>query len=106
MFFSVKTPVKIMGKVYTPCICYPLPDILAPTIDKLVEEEKAYKFDERVYFQNGKIIEKKTVVKEAISTEKPRKDKKNKEISAKQFVKDTKDVILPSLEENTDNEDF
>lgn len=59
MFFSVKSTVKIAGKVYTPCVCYPLPDILVPTIDKMVAEDKAYKFEDRVYFQNGKVLEKK-----------------------------------------------
>ena len=44
MYFSVKTATKIAGKVYTPCVCYPLPDILAPTVDKMVAEGKAYKY--------------------------------------------------------------
>lgn len=59
MFFSIKTTVKIMGKVYTPCVCYPVTDILAPTIDKMVAEGKAYKYADKVFFQNGKVIEKK-----------------------------------------------
>lgn len=50
---------KIGGKVYSPCICYPLPEILSLTVDKLVKEGKAYRYDKPVFFQNGKVIEKK-----------------------------------------------
>lgn len=78
MYFSVKTATKIAGKVYTPCVCYPLPDILTPTVDKMVAEGKAYKFDNKVFFQNGKVIEKKPVVKNNLTTEKPKKEKKAK----------------------------
>lgn len=78
MYFSVKTATKIAGKVYTPCVCYPLPDILAPTVDKMVAEGKAYKFDNKVFFQNGKVIEKKSAVKGSLTTEKSKKEKKAK----------------------------
>ena len=80
MFFSVKHAVKIGKKVFTPCICYDLPDVLVPTVEKLVKEDKAYIFKERVYFQNGKVIEKKAVVKENLTTEKPKKQKKEKNL--------------------------
>lgn len=59
MFFSVKLPIKIAGKTYTPCICYEANEVLAPTIKKLVADGKAYEFKNRVYFQNGKVINKK-----------------------------------------------
>ena len=102
MFFSVKTPTKIAGKVYTPCVCYSLPDVLLPTIDKMVKEEKAYKFEHKVYFQNGKIIEKKPVVKEDLTTEKPKKEKKAKALPPEEVKEDE----VPSPEEIADNEDF
>lgn len=98
MFFSVKSTVKIAGKVYTPCVCYPLPDVLVPTIDKMVAEDKAYKFENRVYFQNGKVIEKKPAVKENLTTEKPKKEKKAKVLPVEEEI--------PSPEEIADNEDF
>ena len=98
MFFSVKSTVKIAGKVYTPCVCYPLPDILVPTIDKMVAEDKAYKFEDRVYFQNGKVLVKKPAVKENLTTEKLKKEKKAKVIPVEEEV--------PSPEEIADNEDF
>ena len=59
MFFSVKSPVKIAGKVYTPCVCYALDDFLTATVEKMVKEDKARVYDHKVFFQNGKVIEKK-----------------------------------------------
>ena len=74
MFFSVKTPTKIAGKVYTPCVCYPLPDTLKPTIDKMIEEGKAYIYHNKVFFQNGKVLEKKAEVEQP-KTKKAKKEK-------------------------------
>lgn len=105
MFFSVKSAVKIAGKVYVPCICYPLPDFLRATIEKMVKEERAYIYGCKVAFQNGKVlkkIEKKPVVGEK------KKAKKVKTVP----VKDVKELaeeaeIIPSSEEIADNiEDF
>lgn len=76
MFFSVKSAVKIAGKVYTPCVCYPLPDTLKPTIEKMVKEERAYIYDSKVFFQNGKVIEKKVVEAKPADTKKSKKTKK------------------------------
>lgn len=94
MFFSVKTPTKIAGKVYTPCVCYPLPETLKLTIEKMVSEDKAYIYDHKVAFQNGKVIAKKAEVEQP----KPKKTKKEKVIG---------DEDIPSPEEIADNvEDF
>lgn len=76
MFFSVKTAIKIGEKSYFPCICYALPDALVPTVDKLVTEGKAREYETKVYFQNGKVLEKKAVVKESLTTKKGKKAKK------------------------------
>lgn len=64
MFFSVKKGLKIAGKVYTPCICYPVTKILEKTILKLEKEGKVTVYNERVFFQNGKIIKTETMLKE------------------------------------------
>ena len=56
MFFSVKTSLSILGKVYTPCICYKAPEALVPTVEKLAKEGKAYIYDHKVAFQNGKVL--------------------------------------------------
>ena len=134
MFFSVKTSIKIAGKVYSPCICYEAKEALIPTIEKLVADGKAYSFKERVYFQNGKVLVKKAELKQADSYEEPKrfekkgkkdkrvsfigeledkkdkKDKKNKKEKTV-LVKDVKGLaeeaeIIPSPEEIADNEGF
>lgn len=66
MFFSVRYPVKIGGKLHIPCVCYELTRNLEKTVDKLVSEDVAIVHTKMVYFQNGKPVEKKT-----IKTEKP-----------------------------------
>ena len=96
MFFSVKYSVKIAGKVYYPCICYALPEVLRPTIEKLVKEGKAYTYDHKVFFQNGKVLEKKEVVKENLTTDTGKKAKK---------VKKEVEEDIPSPEEIADNLD-
>lgn len=96
MFFSVKSPVKIAGKVYTPCVCYALPDILKLTVEKMVKEDKAYIYDHKVFFQNGKVIEKKEEPKPVPVEKKKAKKEKKEEIEE-----------VPSPEEIADNvEDF
>lgn len=89
MYFSVKTATKIAGKVYFPCVCYALPEVLVPTIDKMVAEGKAYKFENKVFFQNGKVIEKKPVVKDNLTTEKPKKEKKAKPVVEEAVIPDS-----------------
>ena len=77
MYFSVKSSVKIAGKVYTPCICYPLSEFLTPTINKMVEEGKAVIYKDQVFFQNGRVLVKKP--KEISITEKKPSKKSKKE---------------------------
>lgn len=96
MFFSVKSAVKIAGKVYIPCVCYALPDFLKATIEKMVAEERAYIYDHKVAFQNGKVLEKKAEPKPA-DTKKTKRAKKE----------EVKEEDIPSPEEIADNvEDF
>ena len=78
MFFSVKSAVRIAGKTYTPCVCYTAPDYLKATVDKMVAEGKAYVYDHKVAFQNGKVIEKKAEIEQP----KPKKAKKEKVVEA------------------------
>ena len=88
-----------MGKVYTPCVCYHVPDVLLPTVEKMVKEEKAYLFEEKVAFQNGKVLVK-NVAKEEKTVEKPRKEKKTKEVTVEKVeeILDEADV-LPTAED-------
>ena len=97
MFFSVKREIKIAGKIYIPCVCYPVTKFLERTVQKLSEEGKAVIYSERVFFQNGKVI-KKTVVKENLTTSKPKKDKKEKKVENK--TKETETVPLEAVDES------
>lgn len=56
-YFSVKRSIKIGGKLYRPCVCYPLPDSLLFTVKSLVDSGVAAVHDEEVYFQSGKMID-------------------------------------------------
>jgi hypothetical protein len=94
MFFSVKSSVKIAGKVYTPCVCYPVTDFLKATVDKMVKEDKASLYEDRVFFQNGKVIEKKEEPKPVIE----KKSKKAK----KEEIKEEEEEI-PSPQEIADD---
>ena len=102
MFFSVKTSMKIGSKVYTPCICYPLPETLVPTVDKLVKEGKAYRYEERVFFQNGKVLVKNPAVKEEVTVEKSKKVKKGKTVPVADTEELPEEAELPSPEEIAD----
>lgn len=107
MFFSVKHSIRITGKVYMPCICYNLTKFLELTVKDLEKQGKATIHDKMVFFQNGKIIEEKPVVKEHLTTEKPKKEKKTKAVP----VKDIKDLaaeaeIVPIEEVEDESEGF
>lgn len=84
MFFSVKHSIRIGGKVYMPCICYNLTKVLELTVRDLEKQGKAIIHDKIVFFQNGKIVEEKptteeiSVVRENLTTEQPKKNKKTK----------------------------
>ena len=86
MFFSVKVPMKIGGKAFHTCICYDLTEALKATVEKLASEGKAEIYQEQKFFCNGKLVEKKQVVKENLTTEKPKKEKKSKASTVKEEV--------------------
>ena len=71
MFFSVKRPLKILGKTYIPCVCYPVTKILEATIENLEKQEKVYVYKESVSFMNGKVLEKKKAKTKKEKTYKP-----------------------------------
>lgn len=95
MYFSVKQSVKIAGKAYIPCVCYPLPEALKLTVEHLKKEDKAEIYPDRVYFCNGKIVEKSEV-----KEDKP-KGRKAKEAPAKENTEtaEEKTEELPSAED-------
>lgn len=101
MFFSVKNSIKIGGKTFRPCVCYEVTPYLELTIKKLAEEDKVILYNERVYFCNGKILDKKAVEKPAVVTEKSKKEKKTKPAPV-QFEETVKEEV-PSPEEVADD---
>lgn len=102
MFFSVKTSIKIAGKVYKPCICYKVTSILELTINKLVAEGKAEIHKDYVYFCNGKITEKKEEAKEKLTSDTSKKSKKvKKEVTVNEDIPSPEEIA-----DNLDNEGF
>lgn len=63
MYFSVRKSIKIANKIYIPCVCYQLPNVLVPTVEMLVRADKAYIYKEPVSFMNGKVLVKETKAK-------------------------------------------
>lgn len=57
MFFSVKKPLEINGRRYTPCVCYEIDDSLRSKLVYLAGNGLASLYNERVYFQNGHRID-------------------------------------------------
>lgn len=98
MFFSVKVPMKIAGKTYIPCVCYPVSDFIKLNVDKLVAEGKAVLYSERVFFQNGKALKTKS---ELIAEEKAVKEAERK---AKREAK--KSVVKEDLTTEEDKDSF
>ena len=83
MFFSVKNPIKIGGKVYKPCICYEVTSYLKLTIDKLLSEDKVDVYEERVFFCNGKLVPKEE-----------KKVKRTKKEKAKKILKEESEAVV------------
>lgn len=100
MFFSVKVPLRIAGKDYIPCVCYPLPRFLEYTVKELKKEGKVEIYDKMVFFQNGKLIEK-AEPKPVITEVKPKKEKKAKTAPVEDLAKEAE--IAP-VKEDTDDE--
>lgn len=84
MFFSVKKAVKIAGKVFIPCVCYKVTNVIELSVKKLVAEGTAVMYPEMVFFQNGQVIVKKTAVAD-------KKAKKNKKEVEEPVVSTTED---------------
>ena len=102
MFFSVKYSIRIAGKVYMPCICYTLTRFLELTVKDLEKQGKATIYDKMVFFQNGKIIEEKPVVKENLTTEKPKNEKKTKTVPVKDVNELADEAELTPIDEVED----
>ena len=103
MFFSVKVPLKIAGKDYIPCVCYPLPRFLEYTVKELKKEGKVEIYDKMVFFQNGKLIEK-AEPKPVVAEVKPKKEKKTKTVPVADIEELAKEAKIAPVKEDTDDE--
>ena len=103
MFFSVIRPIRIGGRVYRPCICYDLASYLRSTVEKLEKEGTAKIYNERVYFCNGKIVEKE-VVENKDKTESSKENSTSEKKQKRTKKEETKEEDIPSPEEIADNE--
>ena len=101
MFFSVKVPLRIAGKDYIPCVCYPLPRFLEYTVKELKKEGKVEIYDKMVFFQNGKLIEK-AEPKPVIAEVKPKREKKAKTVPVANTEDLAKEAEIAPLEEVAD----
>jgi len=93
MYFSVNTPLRMGNKKCIPCICYEITESNKATVENLAEKGKAVIHKDFVFFQNGKILEKKEV---KIVEEKP--------VSRK--AKKSKIETLEPVDEQVENEGF
>lgn len=103
MFFSVKVPLRIAGKDYIPCVCYPLPRFLEYTVKELKKEGKVEIYDKMVFFQNGKLIEK-AEPKPVITEVKSKKEKKAKTAPVVNTEDLAKKAEIVPIEEVPDDE--
>ena len=99
MYFSVKKTIKIAGKTYIPCICYEVTKALELTVAKLERAGKVATYSEKVFFQNGKVIKKESVVKESVVKESVLKESLTAEST------DTEEVVMYDEAEDTDEEE-
>ena len=86
MYFTLKTPTRIGGKLYRTCICYEVTSYLELTVNKLVKEGKA------------ELHEKFEQV------EKPVKKAKGKKAEPKKEVEEEPPVVEYEAEDNGDLE--
>ena len=55
-YFSTKFTVKMLGARYIPSGCYPIDDLIRPTIESLAEKGEVRLYPEKVRFVSGKAI--------------------------------------------------
>lgn len=75
MYFSVTRDIKIGGKVYKPCISYPVNPELRATVESLVIQGKAIIREDNIRFANGAPVYPKKKVEEPAPVKKSTKKK-------------------------------
>lgn len=87
MYFSVKLPIKIAGKTFIPCVCYKVTDVIKRNVERLEQQGKATLYEERVFFQNGKVLKSEAAVREEIRVQKAI-EKKAKKRAAREVMEE------------------
>lgn len=105
MFFTVKTPIRIGGKLFKTCICYEVTPYLELTVQKLAKEGKVDIHEKFVYFCNGKPVEQKAKTFETVA--KPAKKAKAKKVEPEKFKEEVEEIVTPVEYETEEGaEDF
>lgn len=65
MFFSVRKSVSIGGRTFIPCVCYEGGNMYEKPVQELVDKDMAVIWPERVFFQNGRVIDRSAPKKKA-----------------------------------------
>lgn len=65
MFFSVRKSVSIGGRMFIPCVCYECGKLYEKPVQELVAKDMAVIWPERVFFQNGTVIDRSAAKKKA-----------------------------------------
>lgn len=105
MFFTVKTPIRIGGKLFKTCVCYEVTPYLELTVQKLAKEGKVDLHEKFVYFCNGKPVEQKAKTFETV--EKPAKKAKTKKVEPEKFKEEVEEIVTPAESETEEGtEDF
>ena len=86
MFFSVRKSVRIGGRLFIPCVCYEGGRVYEKPVQDLVDKGLAVIWPQRVFFQNGSVIERSAPKKEC--SEKPVPEVKAPEVKAPEQVPD------------------
>lgn len=81
MYFSVKLPVKIAGKTFIPCVCYKVTDVIKRNVERLEQQGKATVYEDKVFFQNGKVLKSESAVREEIRVQKSTEKKAKKRVA-------------------------
>lgn len=106
MFFSVKEPILLFGKKFVPCVCYEATRPMEATIKDLEAKGKAVTYEERVFFQNGKVLKPLAERKAEKKAEEKAKAHSEKKAEKEAKKKAKEDKIEDEVKEDFDSSDF
>lgn len=82
----------MFGKKFIPCVCYTATRAMEATVTKLAEEGRAVIYEEKVFFQNGKVLKsldaRKAEEKAKVQAEKKAEKEAKKKAKSEAEVKE------------------